>query len=598
MRKSLWNSLPLTPSLLALLLLGAGGCGGNAPGGSPPPSSTCVGDPVEDDPFGYGCREAPLVLVRRPPDYRPEEGVRFRLGDWIAQFYVLDRVQHSFEMADLQEAIFGSAIRYYRLPGFPEARFAIGRAYPANFWANCVFNPPPHEDGKCSFVPYIPDRPDLWDWYLYWLGNAAHYYPQVFYTIVSPGSSAARVFYPLVQGKDGSTEATAEVVYQYQFPTDRSYPPGSHPVGWTARPDLGLIPNVNRGPYFTLDDLLQAFRDLRGPDWGKSFVGTLRFRLEFLGGEEVRAVFAEHTPEGEPFARVRRERRYDARPLSEGYFHLLRQVTQDPGMRRGAVVEALRPENTYRVMNDDFYVFEEASGHVVPPAPLCLPGGPHQVLTFLGPYQPRTESAEPYARPGDYARFPYLNYTHHLVVARGREARVVGYWASPNLIPGAGVGPGGDTHPLAYPLTALRGPEPFQPGTERWAVFYRSTARLSWEPSPDHTPYEDRWKVVWSDVRMEGTGANPRCGVDRIGFHVFSREESLELDRFFGLAETEEPSRAFYGTINYPPSDSNRGPMLTRLYRPAYVEGATGYMDALTAVAPGEVQVPLLPPGW
>jgi hypothetical protein len=316
----------------------------------------------------------------------------------------------------------------------------------------------------------------------------------------------------------------------------------------------------------------------------------------------------------------RRLHAYDSRPMSKGYFTDLPLVTfyGDGGLglvppRRGVVAEAVRGENVYGSANEDFYVFQEASGHVTPPAPVCFPDGKHNVYFLLGPYQPRSVPLEPYVPYPTRNQEEWkigieshmVNYTHHLVTTVGREARVVGYYVGMNLGPrGGGQGVGSwDDMPRAFPVFLGETPNPYVAlgrGVERYAVFYRSTARFDWQPAPDHTPYEDLWKVVWSDVRL-GSGGD--CAVERIGFHVFSPEESRALDRALGLAEVETydnyGQEMPYGRdLGVGTHTSRRGPMLTALYA---APSTTTYYYAwhyLNRVAPGEVRVPLLPPGW
>jgi hypothetical protein len=577
------------------------------------------------------CTRLRLTLPRVPliplsgdwPNYFPKEGVTLSVG-------YPQRIGPNKTMADLNrlnqpsaiargEGALGTTLRYYRLPGFPETRFLVGRTFPPHAKAYCpkfTSYPPAFAPEKCYFFPWHPDEHPMT-----LEGYNVSYYPKRRTIHSSEGSgSLAERLYPLLQGRNGSTESSLEFVWQIEVPTaDAPFPREWRyvelPPGWPRY-------NLWSGPYFALEDLYAALTQYRGPDWGKTYSAKVRFRYDLLPGPKVRLTLPDwddrlDAPVAVDFQRLHA---YDARPMSKGYFADIPALIfyGDGGFgdippRRGVVAEAVKPENLYGSTNEDFYVFQEASGHVTPPAPVCFPDGKHNVYFLLGPYQPRSVPLEPYVpyptRNQDEWKLGIeshlVNYTHHLVTTVGREAKVVGYYVGMNLGPrGGGQGAGSwDDMPRAFPVFLGETPNPYVAlgrGVERYAVFYRSTARFDWQPAPDHTPYEDLWKVVWSDVRL-GSGGD--CAVERIGFHVFSPEESRALDQAFGLAEVETyddigqemPYGRDFGVGTH---TSKRGPMLTALYA---APSTTTYYYAwhyLNRVAPGEVRVPLLPPGW
>jgi hypothetical protein len=620
---------PWLQIFLFLSLLGAGGCNLNS---SQPPQDPLCSNPIVADSFkNLECTRLRQTLPRMPliaasgdwPNYFPKEGVILSVGypqdigpgRTMAD---LDRL-NEFSTTSRGEGALGTTLRYYRLPGFPERRFLVGRTFPPHAKAYCskfTSYPPEFAPEKCYFFPWHPDEHPM-TLRAYHVG----YYPgrDRLHSPEGAGSLAEKL-YPLLQGRNGSTESFLEFVWQIEVPTaDAPFPREWQyvqlPPGWERYSLWG-------GPYFALEDLYAALTQYRGPDWGKTYSAKVRFRYDLLPGPKVRLTLPDwddrlDMPVAVDFQRLYA---YDSRPMSKGYFTDLPAVTfyGDGGLglvppRRGVVAEAVKPENVYGSSNEDFYVFQEASGHVTPPAPVCFPDGKHNVYFLLGPYQPRSVPLEPYVPYPTRNQEEWkigiqlhlVNYTHHLVTTVGREARVVGYYVGMNLGPrGGGQGIGSrDDMPRAFAVFLGETPNPYVAlgrGVERYAVFYRSTARFDWQPAPDHTPYEDLWKVVWSDVRL-GSGGD--CAVERIGFHVFSPEESRALDEAFGLAEVETydtlgeemPYGRDFGVGTH---TSRRGPMLTALYE---APSTTTYYYAwhyLNRVAPGEVRVPLLPPGW
>ncbi|MGC8904655.1 hypothetical protein [Thermus sp.] len=624
------GNLPLFVALL--LLLGASGCNLNSgPPPKPPLEALCSAPIVEDSFKNLECTSLRQTYPRRPlvplsgdwPNYFPKEGVTLSVGypQGIGPGKTmtdLDRVSETLYF-NMGEGALGTTLRYYRLPGFPEKRFLVGRTYPPHAMAYCpefTTYPPAFVPEKCYFFLRDPYQDGMQA-----LAYRISYYPGGGTTIAPAGSgSLAGDLYPLLQGKDGSTESFLEFVWQIEVPTAEA----PFPKEWAY---IGLPPghpkySVWSGPYFALEDLYAALTQYRGPDWGKTYSAKVRFRYDLLPGPKVHLTLPDwvdllRSPVAVDFRRLYA---YDAHPMSKGYFDHLPVLLfyghggiDDVPPRQGVVAEAAKPENVYGPANDDFYVFQEASGHVTPPAPVCFPDGKHNVYFLLGPYQPRSVPLEPYVpypttnldewRLG--IQMSLVNYTHHLVTTVGREARVVGYYVGMNLgARGDGNGYGGrDDMPRAFPVFLGDAPNPYVAlgrGVERYAVFYRSTARFGWRPAPDHTPYEDRWKVVWSDVRL-GDGGD--CAVERIGFHVFSPGESQALDQAFGLAEVETydtignemPYGRDFGVGTH---TDRRGPMLTALYAAPSTTSSYFAWHYLNKVAPGEVRVPVLPPGW
>jgi hypothetical protein len=621
---------PWLQIFLFLSLLGAGGCNLNS--SSPTPHDPFCSNPIVADSFkNLECTRLRLTLPRIPlvpvsgdwPNYFPKEGVILSVGypQGIGPNRTmadLDRL-NEFSTTSRGEGALGTTLRYYRLPGFPERRFLVGRTFPPHAKAYCAkfaSYPPEFAPERCYFFPWHPDEHPM-TLRAYHVG----YYPkrERFHSPEGSGSLAEDL-YPLLQGRNGSTESFLEFVWQIEVPTaDTPFPREWQyvelPPGWERYSLWG-------GPYFALEDLYAALTRYRGPDWGKTYSAKVRFRYDLLPGLKVRLTLPDWDDrfDGPVAVDFQRLHAYDSRPMSKGYFTDLPAVIfyghggiGDIPPRRGVVAEAVKPENVYGSPDEDFYVFQEASGHVTPPAPVCFPDGKHNVYFLLGPYQPRSVPLEPYVpyptRNQDEWRIGIeshlVNYTHHLVTTVGREARVVGYYVGMNLGPrGGGQGVGSkDDMPRAFPVFLGETPNPYVAlgrGVERYAVFYRSTARFDWEPAPDHTPYEDLWKVVWSDVRL-GSGGD--CAVERIGFRIFSPEESRALDQAFGLAEVETydnygqemPYGRDFGVGTH---TSRRGPMLTALYA---APSTTTYYYAwhyLNRVAPGEVRVPVLPPGW
>jgi hypothetical protein len=622
---------PWLQIFLFVSLLGAGGCNLNS---SPPPQDPLCSNPIVADSFkNLECTALRQTFPRRPlvpdtwsdglPVRFPKEGVTLSVGypqrigpnETVTD---LNRVIENSAIA-MGEGALGTTLRYYRLPGFPEMRFLVGRTFPPHAKAACprfTSYPPEFVPEKCYLFP--------WDPHLDWRALQAYgvrYYPGgvVSYIPANSGRLAAHL-YPLLQGRNGSTESFLELVWQIEVPTaDAPFPREwryiEPPPG---QPRLSLW----GGPYYALEDLYAALTQYRGPDWGKTYSAKVRFRYDLLPGPKVRLTLPDwddrlDAPVAVDFQRLHA---YDSRPVSKGYFTDLPILIfyghagfDDVPPRQGVVAEAVKPENVYGSPNEDFYVFQEASGHVTPPAPVCFPDGKHNVYFLLGPYQPRSVPLEPYVpyptrnldEWGLGIQLPVVNYTHHLVTAVGREARVVGYYVGMNLGPrGGGQGVGSkDDMPRAFPVFLGETPNPYVAlgrGVERYAVFYRSTARFDWQPAPDHTPYEDLWKAVWSDVRL-GSGGD--CAVERIGFHVFSPEESRALDRAFGLAEVETydtagNERPYGRDFGVGTHTSRRGPMLTALYATPSTNTYYYAWHYLNRVAPGEVRVPLLPPGW
>jgi hypothetical protein len=621
---------PWLQIFLFVSLLGAGGCNLNS--SSPTPHEAPCSNPIVTDSFkNLECTRLRLTLPRVPlipmsgdwPNYFPKEGVTLSVG--YAQdigpnktMADLDRLNQPSAIAGGEGAL-GTTLRYYRLPGFPEMRFLVGRTFPPHAKAYCpkfTSYPPAFAPEKCYFFPWHPDEHPMT-----LEGYNVSYYPkrETIHSSEGSGSLAARL-YPLLQGRNGSTESFLEFVWQIEVPTaDAPFP---REWQYIELPPGQPRYNLWSGPYFALEDLHTALTQYRGPDWGKTYSAKVRFRYDLLPGPKVRLTLPDWDDRLDAPVAVdfRRLHAYDARPMSKGYFvDLPTLIFYGHGRigiippRQGVVAEAVKPENLYGSPNDDFYVFQEASGHVTPPAPVCFPDGKHNVYFLLGPYQPRSVPLEPYVpyptttseewRIG--IELHLVNYTHHLVTTVGREARVVGYYVGMNLGPrGGGQGVGSkDDMPRAFPVFLGETPNPYVAlgrGVERYAVFYRSTARFDWQPAPDHTPYEDLWKVVWSDVRL-GSGGD--CAVERIGFHVFSPEESRALDQAFGLAEVETyddigqemPYGRDFGVGTH---TSKRGPMLTALYAAPSTNTYYYAWHYLNRVAPGEVRVPLLPPDW
>jgi hypothetical protein len=621
---------PWLQIFLFVSLLGAGGCNLNS--SSPTPNEGLCSNPIVADSFkNLECTRLRQTLPRMPlipasgdwPNYFPKEGVTLSVGYPQSigpneRMTSLDQL-NEFSVIARGEGALGTTLRYYRLPGFPERRFLVGRTFPPHAKAYCpkfTSYPPEFAPEKCYLFPWDPDEhPMTWESY------HVSYYPRRETLHSSEGStSLAARLYPLLQGKDGSTESSLEFVWQIEVPTaDAPFPEEwqyiALPPGWQRYSLLS-------GPYLALEDLYAALTQYRGPDWGKTYSAKVRFRYDLLSGPKVRLTLPDRdarldAPVAVDFQRLYA---YDSRPMSKGYFTDLPAVifyghggVGDIPPRQGVVAEAVKPENVYGSPNEDFYVFQEASGHVTPPAPVCFPDGKHNVYFLLGPYQPRSVPLEPYVpypttSPDEWRNgieSHLVNYTHHLVTTVGREAKVVGYYVGMNLGPrGGGQGVGStDDMPRAFPVFLKETPNPYVAlgrGVERYAVFYRSTARFDWQPAPDHTPYEDLWKVVWSDVRL-GSGGD--CAVERIGFHLFSPEESRALDQAFGLAEVETydtlgeemPYGRDFGVGTH---TSRRGPMLTALYS---APSTTTYYYAwhyMNKVAPGEMRVPVLPPGW
>ena len=621
---------PWLQIFLFVSLLGASGCNLNSP--SPTPHEALCSNPIVADSFkNLECTRLRLTLPRRPlipasgdwPNYFPKEGVTLSVG--YAQsigpdktMADLDRLNESSVTAGGEGAL-GTTLRYYRLPGFPETRFLVGRTFPPHAKAYCpkfTSYPPEFAPEKCYFFPWDPN-----DSLMTLEGYNVSYYPmmETVHSSEGSGSLAARL-YPLLQGKDGSTESSLEFVWQIEVPTaDAPFP---REWRYVELPPGRPRYNLWSGPYFALEDLYTALTQYRGPDWGKTYSAKVRFRYDLLPGPKVRLTLPDWVDLlGAPVAvDFQRLYAYDAHPMSKGYFSDLPALIfyGDGGFgdippRQGVVAEAARPENVYGSPNDDFYVFQEASGHVTPPAPVCFPDGKHNVYFLLGPYQPRSVPLEPYVPYPTRNQEEWklgieshlVNYTHHLVTTVGREAKVVGYYVGMNLGPrGGGQGVGSkDDMPRAFPVFLGETPNPYVAlgrGVERYAVFYRSTARFDWQPAPDHTPYEDLWKVVWSDVRL---GSGGECAVERIGFHVFSPEESRALDGAFGLAEVETYNTAGeempYGRdFGVGTHTSRRGPMLTALYATPSTNTYYYAWHYMNKVAPGEVRVPVLPPEW
>jgi hypothetical protein len=624
---------PWLQIFLFVSLLGASGCNLNSPPPTPPLEALCSNPIVADSFKNLECTALRHTFPRRPlvpdtwsdglPTRFPKEGVTLSVGypqDIGPNQTVtdLDRVSEDLAFTSA-EGVLGTTLRYYRLPGFPEMRFLVGRTFPPHAKAYCpkfTSYPPEFAPEKCYVFPWDPHLYSS-DWYSY----GTSYYPGgwVTHAWANTGSLAADL-YPLLQGKDGKAESSLELVWQIEVPTADA----PFPREWRY---FELPPGKPRyslwsGPYFALEDLYAALTQYRGPDWGKTYSAKVRFRYELLPGPKVRLTLPDwvdllDAPVAVDFQRFYA---YDSRPMSKGYFSDLPALVfyghagfNDVPPRQGVVAEAVKPENVYGSPNEDFYVFQEASGHVTPPAPVCFPDGKHNVYFLLGPYQPRSVLLEPYVpypttnldewRRGIY--LPLVNYTHHLVTTVGREAKVVGYYVGMNLGPmGPGNGAGSkDGMPRAFPVFLGETPNPYVAlgrGVERYAVFYRSTARFDWQPASDHTPYEDLWKVVWSDVRL-GSGGD--CAVERIGFHVFSPEESRTLDQAFGLAEVETygtygNERPYGRDFGVGTHTSRRGPMLTALYAAPSTTSDYYAWHYLNKVAPGEVRVPLLPPGW
>jgi len=622
---------PWLQIFLFVSLLGASGCNLNSPPPTPPLEALCSTPIVADSFKNLECKSLRQTFPRRPlipvsgdwPNYFPKEGVTLSVGypqdigpnETVTD---LDRVTEYLAFAT-GEGTLGTTLRYYRLPGFPDARFLVGRTFPPHAKAYCpqfASYPPEFAPEKCYLFP--------WDPHLDWKVLDAYgvrYYPgwSLTHAPANTGSLAANL-YPLLQGKDGSTESSLELVWQIEVPTaDAPFP---REWKYIEPPPGKPRHSLWGGPYYALEDLYAALTQYRGPDWGKTYSAKVRFRYDLLPGPKVRLTLPDwvdllDAPVAVDFQRLYA---YDSRPMSKGYFTDLPALIfyghagfNDVPPRQGVVAEAVKPENVYGSPNDDFYVFQEASGHVTPPAPVCFPDGKHNVYFLLGPYQPRSIPLEPYVpypttnldewRIG--IQLPLVNYTHHLVTTVGREAKVVGYYVGMNLGPrGGGQGAGSrDDMPRAFPVFLGETPNPYVAlgrGVERYAVFYRSTARFDWQPAPDHTPYEDLWKVVWSDVRL-GSGGD--CAVERIGFHVFSPEESRALDQAFGLAEVETyntlgeemPYGRDFGVGTH---TSRRGPMLTALYASPSTASHYYAWHYMNKVAPGELRVPLLPPGW
>ncbi|MDM7323792.1 MAG: hypothetical protein P3W93_002140 [Thermus sp.] len=262
----------------------------------------------------------------------------------------------------------------------------------------------------------------------------------------------------------------------------------------------------------------------------------------------------------------------------------------------------------FRWTNLDYYAFRYASGHVSPMVPLCAPGVGWYLRGYFTEIQLRNEPfdldtirKEVYdffikltradLRYGTFmAASPYWPYNTHMVYLVGQD--IVGYVTGDSgTIPFGSGSPSSFSIPMKpqylsrYPVKGWKTEPPGR--TLRVAVLYRDTITKpgDWRPSPTHPYGEDNWHLVWSDVYLGGTLANPDCKVKSIGYHIYDLPTSARLDEFFGLEDVP-----VHSTIN----PYFTVPILKRI-------GVLNVVEDITfALSPGELQLPdwATPPGW
>lgn len=547
----------ITAGLSFLALMGAlGGCNLLQGGREVPGPSSCA-NPL----FGP---ETPGLVCQDPRAMRDE---LLAQADEIPPEDLWD-VGETGVVVSMGANGMGPTLGFARLPGFPEHRFLVYNDYRA---AEGIFR-------KCPLGP----AEDCYERY------RREYDPGDWITpvgVIGNLHSVLSNFYPVLVGKGGSTEAELEWITQYWGPRDLS--PLRDPFDYQRRMETDPDPNTY-----------------------KTYTYRRTYRAHLAPGRNVRVELG-------PF-RAERAPQYDSKPIGRGYnlggvemaeYWRWPLIATRAGWTRPTPGER---ERLYALQfyweNQAYYAFQEASGNVAPPTPICQPGMGYRVRSING-FVTFRNKVFPYDRfPLEYYQEDLpagvMPYSMHTVLLVGQD--VIHYYTKGGpYSAGYGFTPYFplEFHPKGYPGYTRGRPEDLAryplwgenpPGrTFRLAVLYRFTIVSpdpgDWRPHPSHPLGEDNWHIVWSDVRLAGTKDNPDCSVEAIGYHMYDESTSRALDSYFGLEEVSTASVAatvpmyrFYSVL----------PVLTRLSP----NDASGYMR----VPVGSVRLPnwALPPGW
>ncbi|WP_243030134.1 hypothetical protein [Thermus altitudinis] len=482
----------------------------------------------------------------RPPEFH------YELGDWVGG------------QVWLGSSATGAYLQFLRIPGFPQ-RFLVGMGVGDSIRTPICTETP----FESCFVSY-DYRPFPYD-----------HNPRLL------SAAAVSDFLPAVTDREGRLGGELEWVVQYTVPRN-----------WVQ---------FLAGLY----DLAERLERDPHPLTGKAFTFKQAYTFAFGPQGEGSYSLEERTRD------LRYASELDPYPISQGgnkvvaiqvwWCQLVERITGRPCAENGNVERAWRAQ--FRWTNQAYYAFGYASGHITPPVPLCAPGVGWTVKFYLTVPQLRNEPfdyaslpdglfAEDIRRAEDPYRFlievyPFWAYVTHGVRLVGRD--VVGYllyddYHNPIKTPLYYTMDAGQNL-TNYPLYGWGTPPPGQ--TVRMAVLYRDTISKpgDWQPHPSHPLGEDNWHIVWSDVHLGGTLANPDCRVEAIGYHMYDLATSAQLDDFFGLAETPTPPRW------YSPGTLFRTlPLLTRIgeWEPVLLGNVRFKIPA------GSFQLPdwALPPGW